>query len=70
MDVPNHQREAIAKAKSEGRYNGRKSLETERRHNILKLAAEGATRSAIALQSRVGEATVYRILSLHRKQDR
>ncbi len=41
-----------------------------RQHIILKLAAEGATLSAIALQVGVGKATVYPILALHRKQHR
>jgi DNA invertase Pin-like site-specific DNA recombinase len=57
------QREGIAKAKSEGRYKGRKPIETERRNNVLRLAAEGSTRAAIASQLGVGEATVYRILA-------
>lgn len=57
------QREGIAKAKSEGRYKGRKPIEEQRRNNVFKLAAEGFTRAAIAAQLRVGEATVYRILA-------
>jgi len=36
------QREGIAKAKAEGRYKGRKPIEAERRHSVLKLAPEGA----------------------------
>ncbi len=62
------QREGIAKAKSEGRYKGRKPIAADLRHNILKLAAEGATRKAIALQFGIGEATVYRILATKRDQ--
>src|ERR1035441_8529718 len=57
------QREGITKAKSEGRYKGRKPIDAERRQNILKLAAEGATRTSIARQLGIGEATVYRILA-------
>lgn len=64
------QREGIAKAKSEGRYKGRKPIETERRRSVLKLAAEGATRTAIASQVGIGEATVYRILASDREQHR
>lgn len=60
------QREGIAKAKSEGRYKGRKPIEAERRANVLRLAAAGATRADIAAQLGLGEATVYRILALHR----
>jgi DNA invertase Pin-like site-specific DNA recombinase len=57
------QREGIAKAKSEGRYKGRKPIDAQRRKSIFKLAAEGSTRAAIASQLGVGEATVYRILA-------
>ena len=57
------QREGIAKAKSEGRYHGRKPIEAQRRNSVFKLAAEGSTRAAIASQLGVGEATVYRILA-------
>jgi hypothetical protein len=57
------QREGIAKAKSEARYKGRKPIEAERRHSVLKLAAEGATRVAIAAQIGIGEAAVYRIFA-------
>lgn len=62
------QREGIAKAKSDGRYKGRKPIEAERRHRVLTLAAEGATRAGIAVQLRIGEATVYRILASSRSQ--
>jgi DNA invertase Pin-like site-specific DNA recombinase len=62
------QREGIAKAKSEGRYKGRKPIAEDLRHNVLKLAAEGATRIAIASQLGIGEATVYRILATKRPQ--
>jgi DNA invertase Pin-like site-specific DNA recombinase len=62
------QREGIAKAKSEGRYKGRKPIAEDLRHNVLKLAAEGATRKAIASQLGIGEATVYRILATKRLQ--
>ena len=64
------QREGIAKAKSEGRYKGRKPIEAERRESVLKLAAEGATRTAIAIQGGLGEATVYRILASDKARHR
>jgi DNA invertase Pin-like site-specific DNA recombinase len=64
------QREGIARAKSEGRYKGRKPIETERRNNVFRLAAEGTTRAAIATQLGVGEATVYRILASAKAQNR
>lgn len=63
------QREGIAKAKSAGRYKGRKPIAAELRHSALKLAAEGATRIAIASQLGIGEATVYRILATQRAQN-
>ncbi len=64
------QREGIATAKSEGRYKGRKPIEAERRESVLKLAAEGATRTAIAIQVGLGEATVYRILASDKARHR
>ena len=63
------QREGIAKAKSEGRYKGRKPIEAERRHSVLQLAAEGVTRNVIATKLGIGEATVYRILALAKSQN-
>jgi DNA invertase Pin-like site-specific DNA recombinase len=57
------QREGIAKAKSDGRYKGRKPIEAQRRQSVLRLAAEGATRARIAAELKIGEATVYRILA-------
>jgi len=60
------QREGIAKAKSEGRYKGRKPIAENLRHNVLKQADQGMTRKAIASQLGIGEATVYRILATNR----
>jgi DNA invertase Pin-like site-specific DNA recombinase len=60
------QREGITKAKSAGRYKGRKPIAAERRQSVLKLEAEGATRTSIARQLGIGEATVYRILAADR----
>jgi len=62
------QREGITKAKAAGRYKGRKPIAAERRQAVLRLAAEGATRTAIASQLGLGEATVYRILATDRNQ--
>src|SRR5271165_1393715 len=62
------QREGITKAKSAGKYKGRKPIAAERRQDVLKLAAEGATRTVIASQLGIGEATVYRILAADRGQ--
>jgi DNA invertase Pin-like site-specific DNA recombinase len=58
------QREGIAKAKSAGKYKGRKPITLERRQHVLRLADEGATKISIARQLGIGEATVYRILAV------
>jgi len=63
------QREGISKAKSEGRYKGRKPIAEDLRHNVLKLATESTTRKAIASQLCIGEATVYRILASKKPQN-
>jgi DNA-binding NarL/FixJ family response regulator len=55
------QREGIAKAKSAGKYKGRKPIDPERQEQVARLAAEGATKTSIARQLGMGEATVYRI---------
>ena len=57
------QREGIAKAKSAGKYKGRKPIAPERQEQVARLAAEGATKTSIARQLGMGEATVYRILA-------
>jgi DNA invertase Pin-like site-specific DNA recombinase len=38
------QREGLAKAKSAGKYRGRKPIAPERQQHVLRLAAEGATK--------------------------
>jgi DNA invertase Pin-like site-specific DNA recombinase len=58
------QREGIAKAKSAGKYKGRKPIAPERQQHVLRLAAERATKKNIARQLGIGEATVYRILAV------
>jgi len=58
------QREGIAKAKSAGKYKGRKPIAPERQQHVLRLAAEAATKKNIARQLGIGEATVYRILAV------
>ena len=50
--------------KSAGKYKGRKPIAPERQQHVLRLAAEGATKTSIARQLAIGEATVYRILAL------
>lgn len=45
------QREGMAKAKSEGRYKGRKPIKPDRRQSLIRLATEGATRTNIAARN-------------------
>lgn len=57
------QREGIAKAKGEGRYKGRAPTARAKATDIHRLAAEGKTREAIAMQLNIGVASVYRVLA-------
>ena len=57
------QREGIAKAKGEGRYKGRKPTAREKTEQVRALAAEGATKAAIAEQLGISERSVFRVLS-------
>jgi DNA invertase Pin-like site-specific DNA recombinase len=57
------QREGVSKAKSAGKYKGRKPVAPERRQEVLRLAAQGTPKASIARQLGLGEATVYRILA-------
>jgi DNA invertase Pin-like site-specific DNA recombinase len=52
-----HQK-GIAKAKSAGKTKGRKPLAPERRQQVLRPAAEGATKKRVARQLGLGEAIV------------
>ena len=61
------QREGVAKAKEDGKYTGRKAIDTTRRATIIRLNTEGLTKIEIANQVGVGEATVYRVLAKARK---
>ena len=61
------QREGVNKAKSEGKYTGRKPLDAKRQVLILELDKQGLTRSKIALSVGVGQATVYRVLASSKK---
>lgn len=61
------QREGVAKAKGEGKYTGRKTIDTTSQAAIIRLNTEGLTKIEIANQIGVGEATVYRILAKARK---
>ena len=56
------QRRVIAKAKSEGRYKGRKPTARAKGAEIRRLADQGTRRRDIAAQLGVSERSVYRVL--------
>lgn len=56
------QREGIAKAKAEGKYNGRKPTAKAKAAEVLALKARGMGATAIAAELGMGRASVYRIL--------
>jgi len=62
------QLEGIAKAQAAGKYRGRKPIQTDRRVEVLRLAAAGMAKARIAQELKIGEATVYRILAKGRGQ--
>ena len=64
------QREGVAKAKLAGKYKGRKPIDAERRQAVVFFSAIGTTKSKIAEQVGVGEATVYRILKAEKAKDK
>ena len=56
------QRVGIEKAKTEGKYKGRKPLSTKKKNEIKQLLADNTlTKAAIAEKVKVGIATVYRV---------
>ncbi|MDA0306578.1 MAG: recombinase family protein [Proteobacteria bacterium] len=56
------QREGIAKAKSEGKYKGRKPTARAKTDYVLRLKSEGMSATNIAKELGIGRASVYRIL--------
>ena len=56
------QREGIAKAKSEGKYKGRKATAQAKSADVLRLRAEGRTVMAIVEELDIGRTSVFRIL--------
>ena len=58
------QREGIAKAKSEGKYKGRKPTAQAKVQEISKLKAEGVGATEIAKRLSIGRASVYRVLAM------
>ena len=61
------QREGVAKAKMAGKYKGRKPIASDRRQEVMRLVANGASKASVARQMGLGEATVYRILRMTKK---
>lgn len=57
------QREGIAKAKTEGKYKGRKPTAMAKAKEVIRLKNEGLGATAIAEQLKIGRASVYRILA-------
>ncbi|MCJ2106772.1 recombinase family protein [Methylobacterium sp. E-041] len=57
------QREGIAKAKSEGKYRGRKPTARAKAEDIKALSASGLSMSAIAAQLGIGKGSVHRALN-------
>jgi DNA invertase Pin-like site-specific DNA recombinase len=56
------QREGIAKAKSEGKYKGRKPTARAKSEDVLRLKSGGMSATNIAKELNIGRASVYRIL--------
>ena len=57
------QREGIAKAKSEGKYKGRKPTARAKTQEVLDMKSKGMKAAAIAKELGIGRASVYRILA-------
>ena len=57
------QREGVAKAKAEGKYQGRKPTARAKAEDVHRLRAEGIGATEIAARLGIGRASVYRILS-------
>ena len=51
------QREGVLKAKAAGKYKGRKPISDAIRQEVIRLAGERMTKTAIAGQLNIGEAT-------------
>lgn len=62
------QREGVAKAKSQGKYKGRKPISMDKQKEVKELIANGATKVSVAKKLKLGEATIYRILKNNAKQ--
>ncbi len=56
------QREGVAKAKSAGKYKGRKPIPLDIQRKVKHLVKHGTSKAEVARQLNIGEASVYRIL--------
>ena len=61
------QREGVAKAKADGKYQGRKPTARAKAAEVLRLADQGLQRTEIAERLGIGVASVYRALADARK---
>lgn len=62
------QREGIAKAKADGKYQGRAPTAMRKADRIRQLAAEGQTKADIAQRLGVSERSVYRALAMAQRE--
>lgn len=56
------QREGILKAKAEGKYKGRKTIQSHIKQDVIKLVSSGESKVEVSRKLGIGEATVYRIM--------
>jgi DNA invertase Pin-like site-specific DNA recombinase len=63
------QLEGVAKAKKEGKYQGRQPTARAKTGQVIQLIEEGGTREAVAKKLGIGVASVYRILKSHKEQN-
>jgi DNA invertase Pin-like site-specific DNA recombinase len=63
------QREGIAKAKSEGKYKGRKPTARAKADQVRLLLADGIGPSEVARRLRIGRTSVHNIRMASRTQD-
>src|SRR3954463_5853815 len=61
------QREGIAKAKAEGKYQGRQPTARRKAEDVLRLRAEGRSANDIKTALGISRASVFRILAGERK---
>jgi len=60
------QKVGVQAAKAAGKYKGRKPTALAKSSEVLRLAAEGRTKTQIAALTKIGVASVYRVLAQHR----